>query len=398
MTRKGILDIFYKNRVLYDKMKKYFIFIVFIISLLVPISSAMSAIELKYEGWEMTAKARISQQYTDNLTFAKEKEDRVEKFMTTFSVGIDVDYTGRRRSFGLRGNITRWLDNDNFDAIRKAENLRLTFSHEFSEYDRISLDDSFHHSRFPVDFEEEFGRYTVDQDTYSNRFNLGYSREISEHLNIRIDYNNSVYWASKELSRDSVANGVGLQVNYIYSVATSASLSYRYSTRRFKDRGTSTVNSVSAGLKKYITKRLYVNGRVGFSVVSPVEGNDSVTGTYNISLTDEIDERTVVRLSFSRDVHTTREADVFTNWQVRASLERDMMDNLKGSISGFYGEGEFNLIDVRDNFFGANTKLDYIFGKHLTGNLGYTYSKLDSTDKDREYTRNTISAGLTLTF
>jgi hypothetical protein len=358
----------------------------------------MSAIELKYEGWEMTIKTRISQQYTDNLTFAREDKNKVEKFMTTLSIGLNLDYTGRRRSFGVSGKINRWLDNDNFDAIRKAEDVGIRFKHEFSEYDILSLDDLFHHSRFPVDFEEEFGRFTVDQDTYSNRFRIGYSREISEHLHFKANYNNTVYWASEELSRNSVVNGVGLSLNYIYSAATSASIAYNFTTRKYKESGTATMNSISAGLRKYITKRLYLDGKAGFSFISPVEGDDSVTGVYSLTATNDIDERTVGRLSFSRNVHTTFEGDVFNNWQVRADVKRDIMEDLKGSLSTFYGEGEFNIIDVRDTFFGADARLNYIFGKHLTGNLGYTYSNLDSTDEDREYKRNTITAGLTLTF
>ncbi len=376
-------------------MRNYFIFIIVCVSLLALTSSAWAVIELKYEGWEMTVEGRISQEYTDNLTFAGEDE-RVEKFMTSLSLMFDVNYSGKRRTYDFTGNISRWFDNDDFDSLRGAENASVGFSHQFSEYSFISLSDSFHHSTFPVDFEEEFGRFRGDWETYNNIFNVGYSRDMSEHIQVVANYSNSIYWA-EGFEGDSVGNSVGLRLNYIYSVATSGSLSYNYLTRRYEDDGTATVNSISIGLKKYITQRLYLDGNAGFALVSPVEGGTSTTATYSLTLTDEIDERTMGRVSFRRSVNTTIEGDVFVNWQTSASLERDLMENLKGSLSGFYGVGEYELAGVRDTFIGASGRINYIFGKHLTGNIGYRYSNLDSTD-NRGYTVNSISAGLTLTF
>lgn len=373
-------------------MRNCFIFIALATSLLILTPSAWSAIELKYEGWEMTVETRISQQYTDNLTY--EEEDKVDKLMTTVSVMIDADYTGRRRSFSVRGDIVRWFDVQDFEVLRETETLRLKFSHQFSEYDTINLNNLYAHSAYPLGFEDEFGKFTVIEDIHSNNFNIAYSRELSEQFRVTANYNNIIYWAST----DSIANSVGLQLDYIYSVATSAFISYGYMTRRYEDDGTATVNSVSAGLRKYITKRLSMNGSAGFSFVSPVGGGESVTGTYNISLSNEIDVRTTGRLSFVRGVSTTVEGDVFTSWQVNGTLARDMMENLKGSFSIFYGEGEYELLKIRDTFVGASGNLNYIFGRRLTGNLGYTYSDRDSTENSRNYTVNMISAGITLTF
>jgi len=369
-----------------------------IILLLFFASPATAVIELKYEGWEMTVESKVALQYTDNLNFAREEEKRVEKLMTTFSATMDLEYRGRRRGFGLSGVVNRWLDSDNFDVIRKAEDAKVRFRHEFSEYDIVRLSDSFHHSSFPVDFEEEFGRYTAEEDTYTNRFSIIYSRELSEHLNINANYRNTLYWASGGRSKDSMANGVGLDLNYIYSAATSFYMSYGYTARKYEDDGTATTNSISAGLRRYITKRLYFTGRVGYSFISSADGDNSTTVVYSLLVTDEIDERTVGRLSFSRNVRTTWEADVFRNWEVNLNIDRDLMKDLKGSLSGFYGEGEYLLTDIKDNFLGASARLNYIFGKHLRGNLGYRYSHLDSSGEDRGYTTNSVTAGITLIF
>lgn len=359
-------------------------------------STAFSAIELKYEGWEMRVEARISEMYHDNLTFTK--EDKVGELLTTFSLSMNVDYTGRRRGVGLAGHITRWFRNDDFDEVRGSENLQLRLRYEFSEYDSISLEDSFAHSRYPMEFEEEFGRFTAEQDVYSNRVNLNYSREISEHFRINTNYTNGIYWTSESTSGDSIENGIGLYLDYLHSAATSASLGYNYSTREFEESGNVSVNSINTGLRHYITQRLSLDGRVGLTFVSPADDNDFTASSFDISLTNEIDARTTGRLSFSKGVHTTLEGDVFSSWQVSASLNRQFLENLNGSVSGFYGEGDFTSIDVRDKFLGASGGLNYIFGKHLTGNIGYTYSNLNSTNEDRGYISNVISSGVTLTF
>lgn len=377
-------------------MRAYLIWLsIFLLFILV--SPAMSAIEVKYEGWEMTLEGRISEEYTDNLTFAGRGEDKVGKFLTNLSLMFDARYTGKRRTYDVTANLSRSFDDDNLDSLRNAENLYLGFTHRFSEYSIIGISDSFHHSKYPVEWEEQFGRFRTDYETYSNRFGVDYARDLSEHFRIRVNYGNNIYWA-EGFEGDSVENNAGLGLSYIYSAATSGSLSYSYSTRRYKDDGTADINSISVGLKKYITQRLYVDGNVGFSFVSPTEGGDSTTATYGFNITDEIDEKTIARLSFKRGVNTTFEGDVFTSWQASASLDRDLMENLKGSVSCFYGEGEYEVADTKDTFIGASGRVNYIFGRHLTGNLGYSYSNLDSATEEREYTVNSISAGVTLTF
>ncbi|GAB4533960.1 MAG: hypothetical protein Fur0020_00100 [Thermodesulfovibrionia bacterium] len=376
---------------------KRFLIALTLFSLLILASSAMSAIEVKYEGWEMTLEGRVSEEYTDNINFAGKNEDKVEKFMTNLSLSFDARYTGKRRTYDVRADLSRSFDDDNLDSLRASENIYLGFSHRFSEYSIISLSDSFHHSKYPVEWEEQFGRFRTDYETYNNRFGVDYARDLSEHLRIRVGYSNNLYWA-EGFEGDSVENGVNLGLSYIYSAATSGSLSYNYSTRRYKDDGTADINSFSVGLKKYITKRLSLDGNVGLSFISPPEGNDSTTTTYGLNLTDEIDEKTLARLSFRRGANTTYEGDVFTSWQVSANLDRDLMEDLKGTVSCFYGEGEYTSDGTKDTFIGASGRVNYIFGKHLTGNLGYTYSNLDSTAEDREYTVNSISGGVTLTF
>jgi len=381
------------------KMKGYyFIWGTIVVLLLFSVSPAIGIIKFKYEGWEAMVESKVGLQYTDNLNFAKEKEKRVEKLMTSFSLSADLRYTGRRRSFGLSGVVNRWLDSENFDTIREAEDAKVRFKHEFSEYDVVSLEDSFYHSSFPVDFEEEFERYRADVDRYTNRFSVVYSKELSEHINLKGLYKNAIYWSSGDRSRDSVANGLGLNVNYILGTATSFQASYGFTSRRYEDEGTASTNSIAVGLRRYITKRLYLIGRVGYSIISSAGNDDTEAVTYYMLVTDEFDERTVGRLSLSRSVRTTWEADVFRRWEVDLDLDRDLMKDLKGSLSGFYGEGEYLSGGIEDKFIGASARLNYIFGKHLTGNLGYRYSHLDSSDEDRGYTTNSVTAGITLTF
>jgi hypothetical protein len=376
----------------------YYLIICFLVFPLVILTSStafsVTVFKYKYEGVEMMVKGTVSQKYSDNFRF--EVEDQADaSYFTTLGLDAELKYEGKRQSLNLRGKINYWFDTEEFDDERVSENLSLEYHRDLSKYHRLSLSDRFSHTRFPISFEEEFGRTGAKLDDYKNIFTLSYSRDISEDITIATDYSNFLYWTSKEeVSRDSVQHKTGFNVGYTYSPATSIRLSYSYSISEFEEADEISFHSVSTGLSRVITERLHLDVSIGWSFTSAEE--DSFT--LSVSLANEIDEKSDASLLFSRSIRTSHEGDVFRSWEISGEIDRKLLEGLNGSLSGFYGEGEFISAGREDKFLGISANINYIINRYLSAGVSYTLSHLDSNIESREYMRNTISVGASLTF
>jgi hypothetical protein len=352
------------------------------------------AIELPpYQGFNVTIDGTISEKYTDNVTFSE--EDKEEAFLTTFDLGLDIKYQGKRRMLEFSSGINRQASKSSI--TNPSENLSLRFVNEFSRYDQLIVTNTFSHTRVPTSFEEEFGRTKGRFNSFRNSFNLSYNMAISRKLSVTTNYVNGLFWSSSEDVTDSRQNNFGCTFLYKHSVVTSGSLSYNLATSEFEEGGHITSHSISTGLTQYITKRLFFQGKVGLVFI---ENNINISST--VSFNNAIDKKTNAKILFTKgtQIRTDRE-DTFRNWRITGEVSRVILEDLKSSISGFYGKGKFTLSGVEDRLLGANINLNTVLWKHkkgnnLTGNFGYTFSNLDSTNKSRERTRSDINLGVTL--
>jgi hypothetical protein len=255
----------------------------------------------------------------------------------------------------------------------------------------------------PETFENEFGRIQGRYDSYNNGLGFQYNRIINKYFNAGINYDNGFYSNSREGAKDLYKNGVRLGVNYLHSAATDFSLSSSFSKSEFEGGGDISTYLISAGVGHYITKRLHFKAGAGVNVSS--RGEDRNTRQdIDISLSGQIDKNTNVSLSYTRGVQLSADTgNLFNNWRITGRLTRQLLEYLNCSITGFYGQGEYDLTGVTDTLAGASASLSYNFwrgkrGSAIGGRLGYTYSDLDSTDEGRGYERDSWSLGLTAAF
>ena len=356
-----------------------------------------------YEGLNLKIEGKISENYSNNVTFAKDKENRIEDFMTMLALGLDMKYEGKRRALGISGRASRRVKTKSTDIQNSSENLTVNFRNEFSEYDAISVNNTFTHTQMPETFEDEFGRIQGRFDSYNNGLSFQYNRIINKYFNVGVNYDNRFYSNSREGTKDLYKNGVRLRVNYIHSAATDFSLSSNFSKSEFEGGDDVSMYLISAGVGHYITKRLQFRAGAGVNVSS--RGEDRNTRQdINISLSNQIDENTNASLSYTRGVQLSADTgNLFSNWRITGRLTRQLLEDLNGSLSGFYGQGEYDLTGVTDTLAGASASLSYNFwrgkrGSRVSGSLGYTYSNLDSTDEDRGYDRNSITSGVNIVF
>ncbi len=385
-----------------------------------------------YRGITLKIIGDIAGNYSNNVTYASDEENKVEEFTTMLNLGLNFQYTGKGRSLGFSGNVKREIFQPSSDVRNPSENAILTFTNEFSPYDRISLSNTFTHTQVPGrnlgdfgvytcrqeledkglppdiiesicnEYEEEFGRFKGRFDSYSNALSLTYNKTISEYFNISTNYNYRQNWSDEEGTRDADHHSIRLNANYQYSQPTRFSLSYNYRVSMYEGSDDISRQLIDLGIRQYITKRLYFDGNIGTDRAISGSGDDSITG--HATLSSEIDETMTAALTYSaRTSISDNTDDTFKNWNVTGRLSKQLLEDLNAFLSAFYGKGEYSSTGVEDTLLGARIDLSYNFwrskrGSDIRGNLGYSYLNQDSTDISRQYTRNSINSGITVAF
>ena len=383
-----------------------------------------------YRGITLKIIGDITGNYSNNVTYASDDENKVEDFRTMLNLGLNFKYTGKRRSMGFSGLMTRQIDRTASNIRNSTENIKLNYSEMLTKYDSISLNDNYTHTQEPGsmtgdfdmeecreyyrdygynaakiesvcnEFNEEFGRFKGRFDSYKNNFSFSYLRAIGKTVTLRTNYNRYKNWSDAVGTNDSVSNAFGLTATYKHSEATRFSLSYKYQLSDF-ERGDGISNeSINIGIGQSFTKNTFLSANVGQSNVS--SGNDTIS--LGATLRSVFDEKTSGSLSYSQGVEINANTDdTFENWQATGSLSRILLEDLKSSLSAFYGKGDYSTSSITDTFLGASVNLTYIFwqskrGSSMEGILGYSYSDLASSDKGREYTGHLINTSLVVAF
>ena len=363
------------------------------IILIMFLASSVSAIQ--YKELDIKINTSIAEMYVDNINYAK--ENKKEDFITTLGLGLNTKYEGRRRSLDIAGRMNYRFNarrKDNKDIRNNSEHLNINFKNEFSVYDMINLKYTFNHSYAPGSFEEELDRTTGERETFENRFNADYTRNISEHFKFDTRYTHRLKEFSEENRKDSSLNIIAFDIRYRPVIATTFLLTYAYERNNVNNE----INRYAAGIKYYITNRLYFNGRAGWDrSFSGKTKKDKLN--INASLTNEIDENSVASISYNKSEDFDSEGDdISGKWNVKGSLKRQLLKNLKTSLSGYYGESAFNASGITNALLGANLSLSYEVWEDMHVNLHYAYSDLDSTDRSRGYTRNAVTLSLYKSF
>ncbi len=383
-----------------------------------------------YRGLKVKLIGNIVENYTNNVTYASDNENRIEDYRTMVKLGLDFQYTGKKHFYRFSGMAHRQIFEESSDNLNKSENFDMIFINEFTKYDKITLQNTYRHTmepgritgdfdlascidsyeNFPLsssdiellcsEFNEQFGRFSGVFDSYSNDFSIKYYKGVSDILNFAVKYNYVKNGSSAEGTNDSDRNKFGLLLNYHYSQTTSYALSYNYVLSNYEKGNDISTKKINAGVTQYITKGTSFTGSIGKIFVS--SGRDSIEIKGGISV--GVDEKTSANISYSQGIRITNNTnDTFKNWRLSGTLIKAMLKDLNGSLSVFYGKGEYSETDVIDTLQGASINLSYVYWEGMRGsklgmNIGYSYSNTDSTVESREYTKNSINSGMTLAF
>lgn len=368
------------------------------------ITRFLDSLSYNYKGFDIKiTEVSVGETFDDNITFTK--ENKLEDFITDLRLGLGIKYEGKTRTFDLTGYISNqtFAKNDTFNNI--TQDINLNFKNEFSKRDRISLNNVFTHFEAPSStdegyFSQQFGRSAGRFEFFQNKFNIDYSNDVAKQLSLFVKYANEINVFSGIDRPNSFLNRPGFGLNYIFSpTATIFSFSYDFTSIQFEDENDATIHTTGPGVRQYITKKLYFDGKTGVDFIDSFDDENLTRPFVQASLTYILDEKTRARLSFDKKYATNPYfADIFNNWHTSASLTRQMLERLGCSLSFFYGEGEFVSSTFEQRLLGVNSSLKYDISRNLKGNFTYTYSQLDSNVETAGYSKNTVFLGLAAEF
>ncbi len=349
-----------------------------------------------YKGWDIKINGSVAEKYDDNITFTN--ENKKEDFITRLSLGLALKHEVKTRTMDFTGRINRRIFAGYRNFSNTSEDITLSFRNEFSRYERIKLNNVFTHTYVPVDFEEAFGRTEGIYSSYTNRFNLAYTRDLTKQFSFIARYANELKMVSREDLNDSYLNRLGVAAEYIPGVTTTLFFSYHFAERvLFRNAEDVYTHTIVTGIRKRLTRQAYFDATAGIDYIS--NDNAYIKPVVQVSLTDEIDRKSVARLSFKQKYQTYSDMEShFSYWQTSGFFRRQLFKKLSCALSGFYGQGKYVPLNITDRLVGARIAFNYDLRKNLKGNSIYTYSDKDSTKDGRRYSKNTMFLGLTAEF
>ncbi|MBI2095949.1 MAG: outer membrane beta-barrel protein [Candidatus Omnitrophica bacterium] len=351
----------------------------------------------EWNGIRLTPTAGVSEIYDDNITF--QKEDTVSDFITSMRGGLSAKYETELATVKLDGSLNYELFADRSEFDNLSGKIGADWSQELSEHDRLRVKDDYLRADEPRTFAEAFNRQAGRFGYQTNSFAADYTHDFNSRWSGVARYSNEFTIFSTDLYEDSYLNGIGAGAVYHDSPETRFLIDYDFKTRDFSSDIDATTHTLSAGVRHYLTRQLYVDGKVGLDFIDAYDGRDLTKPLFQARLTDELDEITAVDVAFEKEYSMNAyTADIFDHWQISSSLRRELTRRLRSAVSLFYGEGEYLAFDRHDDLGGVGASLAYDLAKDWQGILRYTLTNVDSTQVSQEYRKNVVQLGLVWNF
>lgn len=367
----------------------------------------LDSLSYKYKGFDIKILGiHVAETYDDNISFSD--EDKEEDLITHVGFELGVNYEGKTRSFELAGKITDQIFAKQPEQNNVTQFVNLNFKNEFSKRDRISLKNVFEHFEAPSSgdttaegyYSSQFGRTAGRFEYFKNKFDIAYSYDIAKQSSLFVKYANEINIFSGTDRENSLLNKPGFGLSYTFSpTATIFSFSYDFTSIQFENETNATINTIGAGIRQYITKKLYFNGGTGIDLIDSFDNENLSEPFFLASLTYILEEKTQASILFDKKYTTNPYfADIWNSWRTSASLTRQILKRLGCSLLIFYGDGKIVSSGFEQNLLGLSSSLRYDISRNLKGTLTYTYTQSDTNDESSEYSKNTLFLGLIAEF
>jgi hypothetical protein len=344
---------------------------------------------------DVTGSAQMA--YDDNVTLANANEKK--DFVSSLNIGLQLNQEGKTHAMSLDANITQQVYGRHGEFNNLSEEVDFNLTKELSKYDRVRFDEVFSHAEEPSSFEDAFGRTSGRYSRIKNRAGLEYEHDYSRQVSARGFYYHTGTYLSRGDLRDSNQHRAGGKAIYSYDTSTILNTRYEFIKQIFEGGADSTINSVSVGVKRFLTTQSFVDLAIGPDFIESFSGEHHVKPNLVTGVTVQPDENTSARFSFRKHYTTTSTTqDLFNSWRLALDLFRKITDQIDVVLNVFYGEGTFVDLGITETLSGARTGLDYSVTDNVTTGVGYSFTSLESDNAGNEYQKNLVYFKVSVTF
>jgi hypothetical protein len=350
--------------------------------------------------------ASVSAGYDDNIAHESSDQKIYKDYFSKLGLGLGLHLEGKNRSAHLIGNMWHTFYKDLGDFDETAGDVKVAYIDEISRYDTFKFRNLYYQTFKAGSIEDELGRVRGRYKQLTNDLQLSYKRELGPNLSATASYCN--VYVKSDVSNDSSIksynNSFTLESEYTYSQATSLTSFYEFSKTDYdgieSDIG---IHTIAAGLRRFITQQLFVDGLAGVSFVERTidKMNYSGTGGYiKLLMTSQL-KNAQIRLSVekSMDANVVRD-ELLDSWRLSGSVTMQLLKRLSSTMVLFYGNGSYDSLDITEELWGSDIGFKYNFTDRLYSNLHYTHSEKDVTEPgdDYNYKRNSFTLGFNIVF
>lgn len=366
-----------------------------------------------------------------------------------YSLPLDNTSLGLRYTFGATWYEDRSKQSSQNDPWDMSHELAAFLNHSFSERTSIDVMNSFVISQEPELLQSGplATPYRIEGDNIRNHGEIAFNGTLTKKLKYVLGYQNTYYdyensggfvtpgapasvTASLSGILDRMEHQILANLRLQAAPKTVALVGYNYGqvkyssdevianlsqtvtdlvTSEFRDNRS---HYLYAGIEQNFSKELTLSARLGAQMIQYVNdpaSEDKTTPYINVNLTYAYRPTSTLTFGFT---HSRNQTDVIApdanglitqdqeSTVFYGNLNHRFTPKLSGNISGQWQVSEFNggsFDGKNDTYMDIGGNLNYRFNRHLTGEMGYTFSQLTS-DAGRGYDRNRIFLGLVATY
>ncbi len=411
-----------------------------VISILFVVASHADAYQSTF-----TPSLSISEEYTDNIFLTENNEEY--DYTTSISPGFNFQVFEKRYGASLSYNPS-YVHYDRFhENSTWRQNASFSGWSDLSKHTKLTINDTFVRTEDP-NIGEDSG---IEKDTtirrnrepyYTNSSSLNLNHKFSERDNIGVGYLHSFLENKDPDTEDNERHNPSINYSHMFNPYLSLDTSVSYTRGDFEVSDNFDNWNGSLTLVKKFTK--YLDGSIRYShTIMDYKGDTEEYKIYDpsIGMNYTIAEDTFLSMNVGYFVQDRENSDDESGLTLTGNLGKTW-EFKRGSItatgSSGYEESYFGSENLGFNrYYGAQTSANYRLIKSLTGNisgsfrrnkyinqddnradwlknagagltfnpitirwlhlsLNYSYSTVDSTQKENEYDENRVLLSITL--
>jgi hypothetical protein len=367
---------------------------------------AYDALGIRAGGFLLYPSTSVAASYTDNVFATKNdtKDDFFFNFMPEFLVRSN--FPRHAIAWTTQADIARYVSetDENYEDFGTALTGRLDITRD----NRLTAGVNFAREHDSRDDPEDPGADVTNEpvEYYNYGGSLGFQQDFNR-LNVGLlgTFNRRDYEEQEadddEDERDRNLFGARLRTGYFVSPRINTFLQGQYE-REQRDASNKSgrdndVYSAGVGAEIDFTGLLFGEFNIGWSLQEFDDSQfDSENGLdYGVNLTWNPTRLTSVLLEGSGGFAPSNVGSSNLESEIGLRVDHELLRNVLIGSRIVYSRDDFQDADRTDNRIDVGPDITYLLNRYLSVGAGYTFTKRDSDDSDREFDRHLVTFRVT---